>query len=117
MTHDEIIELLILSRGIIREVGGRRGTARIDAVIDYLNEREEYLSKYRWHDLRKDPDDLPADGETVLMEGRLGTKTLYGVFVFHADEKWFDDGINSRELIDRFMYAWTEIDPFEAVEE
>ena len=59
-----------------------------------LKELKEYKEKYRWHDLRKNPDDLPEDikyvwvfikGDalighgTILMDGEGVTVTFYTI--------------------------------------
>lgn len=48
-----------------------------DAVLSEANrlaiEALEKANKYRWHDLRKDPDDLPKIMEQVLLKVQIGS--------------------------------------------
>lgn len=66
----------------------------------------EYHTKYRWHDLRKDPDDLPtADGVYLVAykQEKYGTRLfLNGTFAFNYELK-----ASLSNLI-----AWREIEPF-----
>ncbi len=43
----------------------------IDAYRTFLKEMLEECEKYRWHDLRKDPKDLPDDERTVTVMAKM----------------------------------------------
>lgn len=64
MTNYEAIGNLIWIREVIqREVPWKNGTETIDFAIEELKKQE----KYRRHDVRKDPDDLPEGTGRFLM--------------------------------------------------
>ena len=80
---------------------------------------EETQNKYRWHDLRKDPNDLPDDDSIeyniVCVEyqnGRreytIGCLNLSGEMMILPElENWLENGYH--------IIAWREIEPFERV--
>lgn len=67
---------------------------------------------YRWHDLRKNPDDLPLDEAKVICvtETKAGRRNY--VFGYHSIEllRWCC-GMNDNVI------AWREIEPFDEVSE
>lgn len=67
--------------------------------------------KYRWHDLRKDPDDFPTWGTNVLVCDGFGTMSV-SRFGFRAM-----DGDSIRGFTSPFVVAWREIEPLEESEE
>lgn len=68
--------------------------------------------KYRWHDLRKNPDDLPEaigggyESEYVLV--MIGTPEWYGweQAYYHHDKKLWS-------IYEQDVFAWRYIEPFE----
>ena len=85
----------------------------IDAYRTFLKEMLEECEKYRWHDLRKDPKDLP-DKDGIYMV----------CIIFHAEEKavgaafygimyGYKSGGDMLMPNDGKVIAWREIEPFE----
>jgi len=87
-------------------------------------EREEEL---RWHDLKKDPLDLPDAGHKVrlALDCATGRKNVIDGFIGYGDMEWYtmDVGYFRRERSDKdnrvhsafTVIAWREIEPFEEV--
>lgn len=86
-----------------------------EKAIDALKNED----RFRWHDLRKDPNDLPTDNMTVLVcivhdycddDGWFSYD--FGWFI----ESWFTNyhcrGIESKGYK---VIAWREIEPFDGV--
>ena len=69
MTNKEAIEMFkAIMKAEIERIPSHCGVDRIDEILE-LNKcvikALEKADKYRWHDLRKNPDDLPeADGNS-----------------------------------------------------
>ena len=75
----------------------------------------EKADKYRWHDLRKNPDDLPeADGnsESEYVLAMIGTPewNSWEQDYYHHDKKMWS-------TYDQNVFAWRYIEPFEEEEE
>lgn len=76
----------------------------------YFSECADYLEKYRWHDLRKNPDDLPIYDKTYLC-------------VIDTMGKFINEQKTNNEyrllckyqilIFKEFVIAWKEIEPFE----
>lgn len=80
-------------------------------------ELADKLDKYAWHDLRKNPDDLPSEeGEVlVILDGIIGNvKFEKGIELgyYMPTDKSFLGGMANGIVI-----AWRAIEPFEEVEE
>ena len=80
-------------------------------VIDAL----EKSDKYRWHDLRKNPDDLPEDngyGKSEYVLVMIGTPEWYScewAYYSHNAKMW--------STYDQNIFAWRYIEPFKEEEE
>ena len=75
----------------------------------------EKADKYRWHDLRKNPDDLPeADeyGRSEFVFVMTGTPEWYSCewAYYHHDKKLWS-------IYEQNVFAWRYIEPFEEEEE
>ena len=75
----------------------------------------EKADKYRWHDLRMNPDDLPeADGnsESEYVLAMIGTPewNSWEQAYYHHDKKMWS-------TYDQNVFAWRYIEPFEEEEE
>ena len=92
-----------------------------DYPMDYTVAFEEAIEalekadKYRWHDLRKNPDDLPeADGnsESEYVLAMIGTPewNSWEQAYYHHDKKMWS-------TYDQNVFAWRYIEPFEEEEE
>ena len=112
MTNEKAIEIIkdcmILNNCFVKEAG--------EMAIKSL----EQQNKYRWHDLRKDPNDLPNDDSieyVVCVEYRNGKRECTiccldmggDMMLLPTLGNWIG---NSYHII-----AWREIEPFEDVEE
>ena len=89
-------------------------TDRIDEILK-LNKivikALEKADKYRWHDLRKNPDDLPeADeyGRSEFVFVMTGTPEWYSCewAYYHHDKKLWS-------IYEQDVFAWRYIEPFE----
>lgn len=72
--------------------------------IGRIRELIEKEDKYAWHDLRKNPDDLPKDGQRIIVTD--------GKNYFSGKEC----GYTCCEVGSRLVIAWREIEPFEGEE-
>lgn len=82
-------------------------------LFDSTAEAEEWLIKrnlvprtstVKWHDLRRDPNDLPSSDRWVLIQE--GTRAYYDA----ASNSWRDD---SNDILLFLIIAWCEIPTFE----
>ena len=74
----------------------------------------EKADKYRWHDLRKNPDDLPeADGnsESEYVLAMIGTPewNSWEQAYYHHDKKMWS-------TYDQNVFAWRYVEPFKEEE-
>ena len=72
------------------------------------------MIKYRWHDLRKDPADLPEQEGTVLvsLNGKLGSVS----YVHAVESRYYipgDEPFYGDPYMNGLVEAWKEIEPFE----
>ena len=71
----------------------------------------EKADKYRWHDLRKNPDDLPKDngyGESDYVLVMIGTpewNSWEQAYYHHGKRLW--------STYEQNVFAWRYIEPFE----
>ena len=86
-------------------------TVAFETAIEAL----EKADKYRWHDLRKNPDDLPeADGNSesdyvLVMIGTPEWNSWEQAYYKYDDMMW--------STYDQNVFAWRYIEPFEEEEE
>ena len=80
-----------------------QGADRRKAFLDGLAEGR----KEKWHDLRKNPNDLPK--ETVLVLFVISPKVV--VIGWRSNENWIMD-VNDRIVPNDFVVAWCEIPTF-----
>lgn len=74
------------------------------------------MDKYRWHDLRKNPDDLPPDGQEVLLLLDSLSETVESYWLGWYVEK---DNVFATDECDferDEIKAWKYIEPFEVEE-
>ena len=82
----------------------------IEMAVDAL----EKADKYRWHDLRKNPDDLPEDngyGKSEYVLVMIGTPEWYScewAYYSHNAKMW--------SIYEQNVFAWRYIEPFEEEE-
>lgn len=130
MTNEELIEALNIYSVDLDAVPKTAVTETKFRTA--LREVKEKIDKYKWHDLRKNPEDLPvihADWLLVIKENNphfctITDKLFIGDNLYDAN----DVDINSLEkgigkyygnvfLYANKVIAWREIEPFEEEEE
>lgn len=76
------------------------------ATIAYMQGAERYKTK--WHDLRKDPNDLPLNTDPVLCLGSTGF-----IVCKYISESWIDN--QTIKLVPKYIdiYKWSEIEDTE----
>lgn len=90
--------------------------------VEELTSAVDYLERYRWHDLRKNPNDLPnGDWDKKILCVVRSPIRFYeryhichyvrGEFIGFYEHKKVDSGIFQT------VTAWRYIEPFEEVEE
>ena len=110
MTNKEAIETIKMA---IEEVVW---TYPIDYTVAFEEAIRELLKadKYRWHDLRKNPDDLPEDngyGKSEYVLVMIGTPEWYScewAYYSHNAKMW--------SIYEQNVFAWRYIEPFEEEE-
>ena len=121
MTNKEAIMLLnpstrILALAEIEYYNGFRGKeayikAKEDACILAI-EALEKADKYRWHDLRENPDDLPEADEygcseyVLVMTGTPEWDNHEWAYYNHNTRMW------STPFCEQNVFAWRYIEPF-----
>ena len=78
---------------------------------DMAIEALEKADKYRWHDLRKNPDDLPEDngyGESEYVLAMIGTPEWNG-----WEQAYYHHGKRLWSTYEQNVFAWRYIEPFE----
>ena len=126
MTNEEAIMLLnpstrILALAEIEYYNGFRGKdAYIKAIEDahiLAVEALEKADKYRWHDLRKNPDDLPEADEygcseyVLAMTGTPEWDNHEWAYYNHNTRMW------STPFYGQDVFAWRYIEPFKEEED
>ena len=121
MTNEEAIMLLnpstrILALAEIEYYNGFRGKdayikAKEDACILAV-EALEKADKYKWHDLRKNPDDLPEADEygcseyVLVMTGTPEWDNHEWAYYNHNTRMW------STPFYEQNVFAWRYVEPF-----
>lgn len=98
---------------------GVYGEILIDSEEDlkHLEDALKRKKEYEWHDLRKNPNDLPELYEPVLLKT---LKSGYCVAYVDKDYDWYvdcHDEFNFCEKGSVYAVAWRYIEPFEEDEE
>ena len=107
MNNKEAIEILKKNKPTCdtRECGKKLCMA-VDAAIEALKKAD----KYRWHDLRKNPNDLPeSDGnsESEYVLAMIGTpewNSWEQAYYHHGKRLW--------STYEQNVFAWRYIEPF-----
>ena len=112
MTNKEAIEQLKERLAITDH---RQQIPEYYEAIEMAVEALKKADKYRWHDLRKSPDELPeADGnsESDYVLVLIGTPewNSWEQAYYHHDKKMWS-------TYDQNVFAWRYIEPFEEEEE
>lgn len=124
MTNEEAIDVLNNTAWLGTDVGIKVYPA-VKMAVEALEKRE----KYRWHDLRKNPKDLPKEGERILFctvcydnedEERIWTGNFRNGY---CDDGCYFENDDYECFVTIAVYpssevlAWRYIEPFEEVEE
>lgn len=89
-------------------------SSEFDDAIYVAIEALEKADKYRWHDLRKNPDDLPEDngyGKSEYVLVMIGTPEWYScewAYYSHNAKMW--------SIYEQNVFAWRYIEPFKEEE-
>ena len=84
---------------------------RLREALDMAVETLKKTDKYRWHDLRKNPDDLPEADEygcseyVLVMTGTPEWDNHEWAYYNHNTKMWSTYGQN--------VFAWRYVEPFE----
>jgi hypothetical protein len=80
--------------------------------LEELEELRKYKEKYKWHDLRKNPDDLPEDIKYVwvFIKGESTHRS------WHDSHGWRRRNSNILYYNDESVLAWREIEEFKSEE-
>ena len=71
----------------------------------------EHYDKYKWHNLRENPEDLPSDFSKVLVCFRLSPKmNIYEVCLYKNG--YFCMSFGTRASENRNVLGWREVEPF-----
>ena len=79
-------------------------------VVSWLFNKQQ---KYRWHDLRDNPNDLPQHNKQVLLTKKDGCIHR----TWHDSHGWRNRNSKIRYYSDKSVLAWREIEEFESEEE
>ena len=96
----------------IKNVGNENtNTNHIKVSMAIAIEALEKTYKYRWHDVRKNPDDLPKEPGYYLVKRQQDRWTIcdYVVYGYTPDRNYWSTLDN--------VFAWREIEPFEESKE
>ena len=105
MTNKEAKTIMDNLIYLYRPLGGSLGAWHM--AIKALKKAD----KYRWHDLRKNPDDLPEDngyGKSEYVLVMIGTPEWYScewAYYSHNAKMW--------SIYEQDVFAWRYIEPFE----
>ena len=112
MTNEEAIEIIKIAIAEVEWNYPMDYTVAFETAIEAL----EKADKYRWHDLRKNPDDLPeAIGGSYVSEyvfvmiGTPGWNNCEWAYYKHNHKEW--------STYEQNIFAWRYIEPFEEEEE
>ena len=94
-------------------------TSKVDEILQLnkiVKKALEKVDKYRWHDLRKNPDDLPEaigggyESEYVLVMIGIPEWNHWEWAYYHHDKKLWS-------TYEQNIFAWRYIEPFKEEEE
>ena len=93
-------------------------TSKVDELLQLnkiVSKALEKADKYRWHDLRKNPDDLPKDngyGESDYVLVMIGTPEWND-----WEQAYYHHGKRLWSTYERDVFAWRYIEPFKGEED
>lgn len=110
MTNEEAIEVLQKNKPIAdtRECGKELVEA-CNVAIEAL----EKADKYKWHDLRKDPKDLPkSDVRYLCARWDYVSNTVFYDLLWFCSGQWCHLDHRREEICDYAVVGWRYIEPF-----
>lgn len=115
MTNEEAIKYI--EDGLSHHQDIYTGWDECIEFFEVAREALEKADKYRWHDLRKNPDDLPtisSGGYIVCIQHKGDYMKFYrqAGFICNCFFKAYEDV--TKTIID--VIAWRKIEPFEEVD-
>ncbi|MBQ0079717.1 MAG: hypothetical protein KBS66_07510 [Eubacterium sp.] len=119
MTNEEAIkrckELISQDKDVVLTYNAHMKAVIQPYFVDAIEKAIEALEKaekYRLHDLIKDPNDLPNDGDTVM--GISASKNEYtDIFIYHKDNDWTWEYRDYHAMYAQKIIAWKYIELFE----
>lgn len=113
MIREEAIESLKSDLEVARYIDSDFvDCVEVDAIRVAVKALEK-AEKYRWHDLRKNPNDLPKNEAEYLVKIDCENGTWYEVAHFENDSLY--NNLNGEYMGDASI-AWKEIETFEVEE-
>lgn len=110
MTNEDAIKTIKTAIAEVEWIYPMDYAVAFEKAIDALKNED----RFRWHDLRKDTNDLPDDVDaTLLVSVNFRGTEMWMVCSYEEDE--FRDGINPPKLFQKDIMAWKYIEPFEGV--
>lgn len=85
----------------------------IVAYRTFLKDMLEECEKYRWHDLRKDPKDLPEKEGLYAVTVKYDTESTEIGFGYYEHMYGYSSGWSALMPNYGNVIAWKEIEPFE----
>lgn len=102
MTNQEAIELL-------KDHEYWTDFSWMDEVAEMAIEALEKVDKYRWHNLLKDPNDLPPIDERVELIFNVDNQNINQFGLLNVNKEWAVNGF----ITHLSVIAWRYIEPFE----
>ena len=116
MTAKESLKIL---SGDFSDVTLRDGESHADVYAEAFNmayEALEKADKYRWHDLRKNPDDLPCKDGLYAITIQYDEESSETGFGQYENMYGYTSGWSATMPSYGKIIAWKEIEPFEVIE-
>lgn len=111
ITQNELAEQAGVSRSVIRRFLKEKGLAGNAGKNQNIQEDMAKENGVFWHDMRKNPEDLPEDDKDVLVafvnETARGREILTGNDRYLADDKLWYYGGEGKNIV-----AWCEVPRF-----
>lgn len=106
MEPNEAIKYLFKTLSAYKERCNSEWCDKDKEALDVLTKELEKQKKYKWHNLRKNPDDYPKDYQMYLLELATDEPIIKHVI-------WRGDMIRPNTEDDVHILAWKEIEDFE----
>lgn len=101
-----------IEQRVAEEIGNVEYQVNIKRIVKAIKQAE----KYKWHDLRKNPNDLPTEYATV--EVVVSTVMIYDIAIYRKDygfRPWYAEVFQDcPEEWKHEVMAWRYVGPFES---